>query len=794
MPTDAPHWPPKSPYQALLSSPSGRKKLQSRRDRNSASPSPSKRTPSTSGSAFRALSLLSDDEEEGEDEETLQLKLKAIEARLKLKKLQQAKSKQTAASSDAEGGSARGSSRPGTAEGALAELSRAAGASRPRSEVQIPLSPIKDRRTVQPPKSAARVVLGIDKGLKAHNVSLKRPSTGRGRGDERRQGHSESDANVTGQRPKSFSERIAESRLNDKERQEKEVRIRKARSNGFGLDSRDMNNSGSESAVRDLSTAQPVPKPATAGLSNQGFTPELAGKTAITGRCATSSVHPDVPQFQAQRASASRPPASLKRSREPASKASNRVATEDPSDHEPTESSIEPFTGFHLSKRLIPHTTLTRTLESKELYPLTRLLKTVKSPSYDPPDHEADYVVLGIIASKSTPRDTLQTHKTVSSTDNQPDRAKFMVLRLTDLKWEVDLFLFDSGFSRFWKLTPGTVIAVLNPGIMPPRARDTGAFSLKVASSEDIILELGTARDLGFCSAAKKDGRECDAWVDARKTEVCDFHVQLQLDRARRGRMEINTMRGLGSDPERRAWRPRSHAVHGFGDGAGGLKPRDGGARRDGDTGETYYLAATGAGRSTAALLDADEADAGAYGRGMSREELHRRRLADRERERELAVKLGRMGGGMGGEYMRVRHGDVEAAGREEERGEGALPGPPPDAGTLGLLRNRAGEVRLSPVKRKRGQGGGGGGFSEPMGWGGAYKRGLLSPSKTSAGVKKMRQRTLSFEDAAEEALPPKKRAKFMLEGKGIREPGRDSLGQPVAVPDNEDDDDLEII
>jgi minichromosome maintenance protein 10 len=65
-----------------------------------------------------------------------------------------------------------------------------------------------------------------------------------------------------------------------------------------------------------------------------------------------------------------------------------------------------------------------------------------------------------------------------------------MVFRLTDFKYEVDLFLFGSGFERFWKLKEGTLLAVLNPGIMPPRVKDTGAFSLKVSSSEDIILEM----------------------------------------------------------------------------------------------------------------------------------------------------------------------------------------------------------------------------------------------------------------------------------------------------------------
>ncbi|KAH0211457.1 hypothetical protein KCU90_g26533, partial [Aureobasidium melanogenum] len=207
-------------------------------------------------------------------------------------------------------------------------------------------------------------------------------------------------------------------------------------------------------------------------------------------------------------------------------------------------SCFESFSSLHLSKRKLPHTTLARALDGKEIYTIPRLLKEIKAPTYEPPDCETDFVVLAVIASKSTPFDTRPKHKQTSSIEDDDSRStKFMVMTLTDLKWEVDLFLFDTAFEAFWKMTPGTVIAILNPSIMPPKTNQhSGKFSLKLASSEDSVMEIGSARDLGFCTALKKDGQECHSWVNTRKTKFCDFHIELAVNKTRASRMEVNTM------------------------------------------------------------------------------------------------------------------------------------------------------------------------------------------------------------------------------------------------------------
>ena len=236
--TEAPRWPPRSPREALLSSPSGRKKYQRMLDRTSPSPTPRKRPPqSTTNDNLASLPLPSDGDEE-EDEEMLQLKLQAIEARMKLKKLQ-AKNKRTGGP-EAQNSTSVESSRSGTDTGSTRERSRSTAPSKSLPPVQVPVSPVKDRRTRPEQKSPARVVLGIDKGLKASDISLKRAASTSGTTSRYDLVRKERQVSTSGllekaARSKSFSERIAESRVSEKEIQEKEDRIKKARSTGFGI-------------------------------------------------------------------------------------------------------------------------------------------------------------------------------------------------------------------------------------------------------------------------------------------------------------------------------------------------------------------------------------------------------------------------------------------------------------------------------------------------------------------------------------------------------------------------------
>ncbi|PQE06479.1 hypothetical protein CJF32_00002373 [Rutstroemia sp. NJR-2017a WRK4] len=467
---------------------------------------------------------------------------------------------------------------------------------------------------------------------------------------------------------------------------------------------------------------------------------------------------------------------------------------------EPEPSQFEPYSSTHLSKRIIPHQALTRTLRGKKTFTLPDLLKTVKAPDFTGPDIEQDVVVFAAIAAKSAPR----LHQNQSQ-----NNGKFIVLTLTDLKWEVDLFLFKGAFEKFWKLTPGTVIALLNPGFMaPPRGKtDTGKFSLTLNSSEDTLLEIGTARDLGYCKSVKKDGKTCDSWVDKRHTEFCDYHVNLSLTKTHASRMEVNTM---NFGPKRTYNGSGASGSHNSREMSTYQKKREDEkmkekTRYDRESHSQIYIGK----RSAVNLLDDVDFDPDAFHRGSSKEERLTKQLLAQEKERELGRKLGMMGGGLGADYMKRRNQTLPNT-QQTEGNRSREPTPPPDSRTLGLS-GRGTNVQLSPIHKRKRANTVSSSFSSTdsaptvarptkssmrnpsagLGWGNNLSKELTNMRE---GRTLMRQR-----ETKEMAPPVKKKTRFVTD-KGIREAGRESIGGELVekmiggANDNDDDDDLWIV
>ncbi|KAF8444178.1 Primase zinc finger-domain-containing protein [Terfezia claveryi] len=261
-----------------------------------------------------------------------------------------------------------------------------------------------------------------------------------------------------------------------------------------------------------------------------------------------------------------------------------------------------------------------------------------------------------------------------------------MVLTLTDLKWDMELFLFGSGFTKFWKLSVGGVVAILNPGIMKPRVKDSGKFSLVLGSDEDTVLEIGQARDLGWCKTVKKDASRCGMWIDKRRTEVCAWHVEMAVKNAQNQRMELNNTGKLFSPPRKRGLRNRQPWLSRGGGGGGGGKIRDDGLLPYNDGGGLHDLPQRlgGAGGKVFVLPNANNTNAifddsfqDAFHNG-TREERLKRQLDKSQRERDVAKRL------------------VEA--------QKMLGGHAEDYSSL-LKANRANlasAVKLSPIKRPR--------------------------------------------------------------------------------------------
>ncbi|XXG95688.1 hypothetical protein Hte_001957 [Hypoxylon texense] len=822
-------WPPRSPHDVLLSTPKGRERLRRMAERASPSPSPSKRGRLTPALAARSgnsqrnnvgqleMDLDGDDDDE-EDEEMLELKLQAIQAKLKLKKLQSAKARK-ALGVDA----TRSESAPIPDVPAVGRVRPRSEASRsglaPRSqsqaEVQVPASPVRRAQTAQGDSSPSRVRLGIDKGIKAKDISLKRaPSLKRpadnqngSHGGYLRRAHTPALTNAEQtaqqQRPLTFSERLAAARSEETSRQERRERIKQVRSNAFELGKQEleeMKSNAKEIPDVPLQPTQYSREQVIAGgqIKRSNTVPSLRRPTQDENRPEDSSLS-GAGESQGDTHKEKIPPSELP---------------------EEDAAGFEPYSSTHLSKRVIPHSILTRNLSGKKTYVIKDLLKHVKAPEFQLPEIEQDIVVFGILASKSDPR----SHKNANGnlkekTETDPARGKYMVLQLVDLQWELELFLFNTGFERYWKLTPGTLLAILNPTVMPPPPgrTDTGRFSLVINSGLDTILEVGTARDLGYCKSVKKDGQYCNGWVNRKRTEFCEFHMNMGLAKHRAARQDVNAFNtGMGprkdnsdnGNPFKRGYSKKSHEW-------GKNASNDDSSKKGGGT--SYDRGAQGrwfiSKPSAASMLDNEVLGGGKVAQTLEKGESLRRRLATEEKERDLMKALGAMGSGAGKEYMR-RGGNATASrgagldlpsfGQGQDEGRKDL-----DAKSLGLIAEKGSgpKMHLSPVKRKRpesslststvassshaGTGGGGGGSGSKgkaaLGWGGGLKDKLarmkdgekLRPASSSISN--------SFEGNSSNAgadesssgrarSPARKKTRFITE-KGIREAGRESLG-----------------
>ena len=809
-------------------------------ERASPSPSPLKRARSMSALAARpgtSQDDLDDDDmdvdDEEEDEETLQLKLQAIQAKLKLKALQR-KQKKTGGSVDF-GSSTASRTSPGRdilaasrAQSRAAMLKEAPKfPSQSPAEVQVPVSPVRRTQTAQSQRSPSRVLLGIDKGLKAKDVSLKRASSQRGPRDndgpgsgylQRSRTPAPNQDNILSQdRPKSFSERLAEARNEEAAKKERQERIRSVRTNTFQVKQ--------EQVEQYKSQAVDIPE---APAEQGAYTREeiMAG-----GRIKRSNTVP-----------------SLRKGDDFSGEAGSSNTDE--------AASFEPYSSLHLSKRILPHNLLARTLSGKKPYLIKDLLASVKAPNFELPDIEQDVVVFGIVASKSDPKahkappggSDLKEKKSRIAGDEDP-RGKYMVIQLVDLTWQLDLFLFDSAFARYWKLSPGTLVAILNPSIMPPPKgrEDTGRFSIVLNSDGDTVLEIGTARDLGYCKSVKKDGSLCNSWVNKKRTEFCEFHMNAALEKHRFHRQDINSAAGSGTGA-----RPKNHREKWQNDN---MKKNNTG-NYDRASGSQYYVSHA----SAASLIDGEHLLFSGVADRAERKEALKRRLEHQEKERDIMKQLSNIGRGAGREYMRMSDrtnqfgSSVSSAGGIGDSATQDSPGtgqpPTVDAKSLGLLAARgadAKKVHLSPVKRKRNLSSfnsmsstgsssstkavktAGAAASQSktegaLGWGVSLKDKLSSmkngqrfdgttsaapaPILTPAASSSFSDGS-SFQSSAiltpaikgkdgsrdKAELPARKKTRFVTE-KGIREAGRESLGgdftrnKMILLDDGEDDDD----
>ncbi|WFC96722.1 hypothetical protein MBRA1_003385 [Malassezia brasiliensis] len=271
----------------------------------------------------------------------------------------------------------------------------------------------------------------------------------------------------------------------------------------------------------------------------------------------------------------------------------------EPRPDDPELRTYEPNARTALRSRRLAHAELEAYLDAR--YVITPSLfyslvhRTGSTADYVAPAHGAmdgdlemplygDWVLFAVMGEKSTLR------YTAAPADDPPDapqegtafeRAnpvrparKFFGCKLLDLNTDVvqkhrqlpgdcvlHMLLFDdtpsqrgaageaSAFAKLWKEHDGALLAILNPRILKPRKGQPKNLVTVTPRSGDAVLVIGQADAYAQCTARKKDGKRCNAFV-VRGTnhEVCDYHLEHAVMGRLRSRMEFasGTARVLG--------------------------------------------------------------------------------------------------------------------------------------------------------------------------------------------------------------------------------------------------------
>lgn len=177
--------------------------------------------------------------------------------------------------------------------------------------------------------------------------------------------------------------------------------------------------------------------------------------------------------------------------------------------------------GMALSRRHINSAKAGQMLANVKILRVEKLLAKVTAPEFTEPSY-TNWAFSGIVVSKLAPK-TLATN------------SRYMVVKIGNFLHSVDVMLFGEAFLKYWKLALGDVVCILNP-----RVRKFGkSFSLHIQGDLDCVLELGSAKHYGHCSATTKSGTPCKYVVDRLQSELCSFHEEAKFSGGGGGRMEL---------------------------------------------------------------------------------------------------------------------------------------------------------------------------------------------------------------------------------------------------------------
>ncbi|KAJ1521288.1 hypothetical protein ONE63_002966 [Megalurothrips usitatus] len=186
----------------------------------------------------------------------------------------------------------------------------------------------------------------------------------------------------------------------------------------------------------------------------------------------------------------------------------------------PMDMYTDPSIGIRIINPLVSSTVIKERLVGRKTVPFSEVKQFTTDGKVT-----VDWVIFGVIVSKAPPRTSAKG-------------TNYSIIKLSDLRGSegpkmVSLFLFSSAFKKHGKDSVGTVIGVLNPGIMDNSRNHNDEACLSVDNS-DRVMVLGTSKDFGMCKSKKKNGENCTAIVNLAQCEYCIYHVKQEYQKCSR--------------------------------------------------------------------------------------------------------------------------------------------------------------------------------------------------------------------------------------------------------------------
>lgn len=200
-------------------------------------------------------------------------------------------------------------------------------------------------------------------------------------------------------------------------------------------------------------------------------------------------------------------------------------------DYDPSaDPAFDMLSKMYISKRLLPLKELELQIGETNVLRLPRLFERL--PQHLEALRESNFIVVGVVSEKFEP---------AFSSDG---RSKYIKITLTDFRVDMMLLLYGAAFEKHWKISLGTVVAILNPEILDKNYRSKGKvtgssyFILRIKSGLNLI-EYAKFRDFAICPGLHN--KPCKAGVNKLKGRYCPYHQQIRTDKTASNRNEMGT-------------------------------------------------------------------------------------------------------------------------------------------------------------------------------------------------------------------------------------------------------------